>query len=144
MAPTSTDPDGRQPGTLPTIGISLPLPLWNQRGGEVASAAVRGWSRAQAELAYARRESDARVARARRELAAAQVRVARDRRLLVNAQRVAAMALTAYAEGAAGMPTVLEARRSARDAVARYVDDLATAQAAAAYLRLHTLTATLP
>ena len=43
-----------------------------------------------------------------------------------------------------GSPTVLEAQRTARDAVARYVDDLATAQTAAAYLRLHTLTATLP
>ena len=137
------DPTGAEPGTLPTIGISLPLPLWNQRGGEVA-AAKAGLARAQAELSFARRESDARVAQARRELAAAQLRVERDRRLLTSAQRVASMSLTAYAEGAAGLPTVLEAQRTARDAVARYVDDLATAQTAAAYLRLHTLTATLP
>lgn len=137
------DPSGAEPGTLPTVGISLPLPLWNQHGGERAAARA-GLARAQAELAYAHRESDARVARARRELAAAQVRVARDRKLLTSAQRVASMSLTAYAEGAAGLPTVLEAQRSARDAVARYVDDLAAAQTAAAYLRLHTLTATLP
>jgi len=137
------DPTGAEPGTLPTFGISLPLPLWNQRGGEVA-AAKAGLARAEAELAYARRESGARIARARRELAAAQLRVERDRRLLASAQRVASMSLTAYAEGAAGLPTVLEAQRSARDAVARYLDDLATAQTAAAYVRLHTLTATLP
>ena len=137
------DPSGAEPGTLPTIGISLPLPLWNQRGGEKAAARA-GLARAQAALAFARRESDARVARARRELWAAALRVDRDRRLLASAQRVASMSLTAYAEGAAGLPTVLEAQRSARDAVARYLDDLAAEQTAAAYLRLHTLTATLP
>ena len=108
------------------------------------AAAKAGLARAEAELAYARRESGARIARARRELAAAQLRVERDRRLLASAQRVASMSLTAYAEGAAGLPTVHEAQRSARDAVARYLDDLATAQTAAAYLRMHTLTATLP
>ena len=98
------DPSGAEPGTLPTIGISLPLPLWNQRGGERAVARA-GLVRAQAELAYARRESDAQVARARRELAAAEIRVERDRRLLASAQKVASMSLTAYAEGAAGLPT---------------------------------------
>jgi cobalt-zinc-cadmium efflux system outer membrane protein len=134
------DPSGAEPGVLPTIGISLPLPLWNRRGGEIALARA-GLGRAQAELARARRESDARIARGRRELDAAIARVARDQRLLASAQRVAQMSLTAYAEGAAALSTVLEAQRTARDAVARYVDDLAAAQTAAALLRLHTLTA---
>ena len=137
------DPSGAEPGTLPLFGISLPLPLWNQRGGEIA-AANAVLTRSQEELAQARRESAAHIARARRELTAALMRVARDQRLLASARHVAAMSLTAYAEGAAGLPTVLEAQRSASDAFGRYVDDLAAAQNAAAILRLHTLTATTP
>ena len=54
------------------------------------------------------------------------------------------MSLTAYAEGAAANATVLEAQRTARDAFGRWVDDLAAAQNAAALLRLHTLTASVP
>ena len=134
------DPSGAEPGVLPTFGISLPLPLWNQHGGEIALAKA-GLGRAQAELAQARRESDARIARARRELDAALARVGRDQKLLASAQRVAQMSFTAYAEGAAGLVTVLEAQKVARDAMARYVDDVAAAQIAAALLRLHTLTA---
>ncbi|HUO52658.1 MAG TPA: hypothetical protein VMT93_09070, partial [Gemmatimonadaceae bacterium] len=65
-------------------------------------------------------------------------------RVLASARRVAAMALTAYAEGAAPLPTVLEAQRTARDAFGRYVDDLAAVEIAAALLRLRTLTAPLP
>jgi cobalt-zinc-cadmium efflux system outer membrane protein len=134
------DPSGSEPGVLPTFGISLPLPLWNQHGGEIALAKA-GLGRAQAELAQARRESDARIARARRELAAAIARVTRDQKLLASAQRVAQMSFTAYAEGATGLVTALESQKIARDAVARYVEDVAAAQTAAALLRLHTLTA---
>ncbi len=137
------DPSGAEPGLLPMVGITLPLPLWNQHGGEIAAARA-GLARAQAELATARRESEARIARARRQLDAAIARVDRDKRLLASAERVAAMSLRAYAEGAAGLPTVLEAHRAARDALVRYVDDLAAAQNAAALLRLHTMTATTP
>jgi hypothetical protein len=77
-------------------------------------------------------------------LEAAVARVARDQRLLASADRVARMSLTAYAEGAAGIPTVLEAQRTARDALGHYVDDLAAAQNAAALLTLQTLTADQP
>jgi hypothetical protein len=51
------------------------------------------------------------------------------------------MSFTAYAEGATGLVTALESQKIARDAVARYVEDVAAAQTAAALLRLHTLTA---
>jgi cobalt-zinc-cadmium efflux system outer membrane protein len=134
------DPTGAEPGVLPNFGVSLPLPLWSHRTGEIALAQA-GVYRAQAELAQARRESDARIARARRDLAAANARVARDGNVLTAARRVASMSLTAYAEGAAGIPTVLEAQRTARDAVAHYLDDLAAAQIAYALLTLHTLPA---
>jgi cobalt-zinc-cadmium efflux system outer membrane protein len=137
------DPTGAEPGFLPTIGITVPLPLWSRRSGEIAVAQA-GVFRAQAEFARAQRESQAAIARARRELEAAVARVARDQRLLASADRVARMSLTAYAEGAAGIPTVLEAQRTARDALGHYVDDLAAAQNAAALLTLQTLTADQP
>ena len=47
----------------------------------------------------------------------------RDSALVLRAQRVAARALTAYAEGASALPAVLEARRSAREVLAQYIDD---------------------
>jgi cobalt-zinc-cadmium efflux system outer membrane protein len=134
------DPSGAEPGILPVVGVSLPLPLWYRRNGEIGLAQA-GVYRAQAELAQARRESDAAIARARRDLAAANARVARDGNVLASARRVASMSLTAYAEGAAGIPTVLEAQRTARDAVAHYLDDLAAAQIAFALLTLHSLPA---
>ncbi len=134
------DPSGAEPGLLPVFGISLPLPLWSRRTGEIGLAQA-GVYRAQAELAEARRESNAAIARARRDLAAAIARVARDGNVLASARRVASMSLTAYAEGAAGIPTVLEAQRTARDAVAHYLDDLAAAQIAFELLTLHTMPA---
>src|SRR5439155_380293 len=67
-------------------------------------------------------------------------RVERDRRLLSSADRVAAMSLQAYAEGVVALPNVLEAQRNAREALARYVDDVAAANDAAAAVRLLTAT----
>ena len=46
------------------------------------------------------------------------------------------MSLTAYREGAATLANVLEARRSARDVLAQYIDDLANAWVATAELRV--------
>ncbi|HKV72512.1 MAG TPA: hypothetical protein VJN62_14760, partial [Gemmatimonadales bacterium] len=53
-----------------------------------------------------------------------------------SADSVAAMFLTAYAEGAVSLPDVLEAQRNAREALARYVDDLALANTAVGFVRL--------
>ncbi len=129
---------GEPPGTLlPTIGLSLPLPLFNWHGGEVAQARAAR-DRAQASLDVTRRESAAAVARARRVLVAALERVSRGRRLLASADRVAAMSLQAYAEGAIPLANVLEAQRNARDALGRYIDDLAFANDARGALRLLT------
>ncbi|HEV8305070.1 MAG TPA: TolC family protein [Gemmatimonadales bacterium] len=131
------DPAGSSPALLPTIGLAFPLPLFNWNGGEVARA-VAARDRAQAELDRVRRETDAAVARARRELAAARARLRRDAGLLASADRVAAMSLQAYAEGAVALANVLEAQRNAREALGRYIDDLAAADVAAAALRLLT------
>ena len=57
-----------------------------------------------------------------------------------SATRIAAMSLTAYREGAQGLPAVLEAQRNARDILSQYVDDLATAWIAIATIGLFNLT----
>src|SRR5207245_961674 len=58
--------------------------------------------------------------------------------LLASADRVAAMSLQAYAEGAIPLANVLEAQRNAREALGRYIDDLAAAHTAIALVRLMT------
>lgn len=128
------DPTGPS-GSLPTVGLSVPLPLFNWNGGEVAQAAAAR-DRAQATLDAVRREAGASLVRARRALVVARARLERDRRMLSGADRVAAMSLQAYAEGAVALPSVLEAQRTAREALARFIDDLAAANDAAGAVRL--------
>ncbi|HYK83197.1 MAG TPA: TolC family protein [Gemmatimonadales bacterium] len=123
------------PGLLPTIGLSLALPLFNWNGGEVAQAAAAR-DRARANLDLVERQTAAERARVERGRAAALARLARDRRLLASADRVAAMALQAYAEGAVALQNVLEAQRNAREALGRYIDDVAASVDAAAAVRL--------
>ena len=130
------DPTG-QPGLLPTFGVSLALPLFNWNGGEVAQARAAR-DRARASLDLTQRRSAAEVARAERGLAEARARLARDGRLLASADRVAAISLQAYAEGAVALPNVLEAQRNARDALGRYIDDVAAARVIAASVELVT------
>jgi outer membrane protein, heavy metal efflux system len=128
------DPTGPA-GALPTVGLAFPLPLFNRNGGEAAQASAAR-DRARATLDAVRRETSASLARAQREFALARARLERDARLLAGADRVAAMSLQAYAEGAVALPGVLEAQRSAREALARYIDDVAAANDAAAAIRL--------
>jgi len=130
------DPTGPG-GDLPTVGLSLPLPLFNWNGGEVAQAAAAR-DRAQANLDLVRRETEAELTRARRALTLALARLERDRLLLFSADRVAAMSLQAYAEGAIALANVLEAQRNAREALARYIEDVAAANNAAGAVRLFT------
>ncbi|PYO63587.1 MAG: hypothetical protein DMD28_01715 [Gemmatimonadetes bacterium] len=130
------DPTGPG-GLLPFIGLSLPLPLFNWNGGEVARARATR-DRAQANLDLVRRESAAEAAGTRRRFAASLARVARDQLLLAGADRVAGMALQAYAEGAVPLANVLEAQRNAREALGRYIEDVRAANNAAATVRLLT------
>jgi outer membrane protein, heavy metal efflux system len=131
--------DPAAPGILPTFGLSLPLPIFDRNRGPIAQA-VAERERARAELTLAQVESQTLIARARRERSIALSKVDRDRRLVASANRVAAMSLTAYREGASSLPNVLEAQRNARDVLAQYVDDLAAAWIATALLRVATLT----
>jgi outer membrane protein, heavy metal efflux system len=135
--------DPTQPFPLPTVGLSIPVPLFNRNHGEVDLATAKR-DRAMAELEVARRESAAQIARARQELRAALGRVRRDLALLDAATHLAARTLTAFAEGAIALPNVLEAQHSVRDALGQYVDDLGAASRAAAAVRLFTLTTSRP
>src|SRR5437016_11775244 len=117
------DPTAPAGTVLPTFGVSLPFPLFNWNGGEIGQARAAR-DRAQAQLDLTRRQSAADLSRARRLLAAALERVTRGRRLLASADRVAAMSLRAYAEGAIPLANVLEAQRNAREALGRYIDDV--------------------
>jgi len=119
------------------IGVSLSLPLFNRNGGEIAQATAAR-DRAQANFDLVGRESAAERSRAERGFTAAMARLERNRRLLASADRVAAMSLQAYAEGAVPLANVLEAQRNAREALGRYIDDVAAANDAAASLRLLT------
>jgi len=135
--------DPAEHGLLPAFGIAVPLPLFNLNGGQVAAASAER-DRARAELELARRESDAAVARARRDLGVALDRVRRDTALVSGADRVAAMSLTAYGEGAVALPSVLEAQRQARELLAGLIDDLAAANTAASAVRLFTASEAAP
>jgi cobalt-zinc-cadmium efflux system outer membrane protein len=127
-------------GVLPTFGFSIPLPLLNRNRGPIAQAEAER-ERARAELALALFQTQAAIGRARRERAVALEKLQRDRVLVESANRVVAMSLVAYREGAQGLPAVLEAQRNARDILSQYITDLADAWIATATLRLYSLTA---
>jgi cobalt-zinc-cadmium efflux system outer membrane protein len=132
------DPSGDEPGVLPLVGISIPLPFLTHNRGPIALAEAER-DRAESELELARLEARIRISRAERERTIALAKVDRDRRLVTSANRVAALALTAYREGASSLPNVLEAQRNAREILAQYVDDLASVWIANAALRVYRL-----
>lgn len=135
------DPGGQGNAILPAIGIAMPLPLFNQNAGGVQAAQAQR-DRAQAELAQTRIDVNAALAQARRTLAVATARATRSRALVDGANRVAALSLVAYREGAAPLSSVLEAQRTARETLAQYVNDVAAAYNAASLAELLARTAT--
>jgi cobalt-zinc-cadmium efflux system outer membrane protein len=135
--------DPSEPGVLPTFGVSIPLPLLNRNRGPIALAEAER-ERARAELALARFETQSAIGRATRSRTLALDKIQRDRVLVESAARIAAMSLTAYREGAQGLPAVLEAQRNAREILSQYIDDLAEAWIATATLRLYNLTPLTP
>jgi outer membrane protein, heavy metal efflux system len=135
--------DPSQPGILPTFGLGVGIPLFDRNRGPIAQAEAERF-RAQAELTLARVEAKNALAHALRERENALAKVTRDRVLVASAERVAAMSLTAYREGAQALPNVLEAQRSARDVMAQFIDDLTAAWVATAELRVFSLTPASP
>ncbi len=131
------DPGGTGNNVLPSFGLALPLPLFNRNKASVAIAESQR-RRADATLKLAESELAAATARAVRALAVASSRASRSQALQGSAQRVAALSLLAYQEGAATLPAVLEAQRTAREARSQYLDDVATARIAAGLVQLLT------
>ena len=131
--------DPSEPGVLPTFGVAIPLPIFNRNRGGIAQAKA-DQARARAELELARLETKTAIGRAQRQRSMALERIRRDQVLIESASRVVAMSLTAYREGAQGLPAVLEAQRNAREILSQYIDDIAEAWIATATLRLYNLT----
>jgi cobalt-zinc-cadmium efflux system outer membrane protein len=131
--------DPGQPGLLPTVGLSIPLPLLNRNRGPIAQAEAER-ERARAQLALTLFETQATVGRAARQRSVALEKLQRDALLVESANRIVAMSLVAYREGAQALATVLEAQRNARDILSQYVSDLADVWIATATLRLYALT----
>ncbi len=134
-------PGGDERGLLPTVGLSIPLPLLSRNRGPILSADAER-ERAGAELALARLESQAQIAQAQRARQVASAKVERDQLLLESANRVVAMSIQAYQEGQAPLTSVLEAQRSAREVMLQYIDDVTTAWIETSAVRLFTLTPT--
>ena len=134
------DPGGAGDRLLPVIGFSLPVPFFNRNEGPIAVADAER-DRARAELSLARVESEGSIARILRQRDLALDRVVRNRDLVTSAERVAAMSLAAFREGAAPLASVLDAQRTARDVLATSVDDMARARIAVATANVLTLIA---
>jgi len=137
------DPSGSEPGYLPLIGLSMPLPLFNKNQGPIAEARADR-DKAQAQLAATRLEVRQRLVEGVREREQLIAKIARDRDLVIRAQRVADRSLTAYREGASALPAVLEARRSAREVLGQYIDDVAALLTVNTELRALTQTVSVP
>ncbi len=134
------DPGGAGNRILPVVGFSLPVPIFNRNAGPIAVADAER-DRARAQLALAQLETDAAIARILRERDLALDRVQRNRALVSSAERVAAMSLAAFREGAAPLASVLDAQRTARDIIGKSVDDVARARIAVATATVLTLIA---
>ena len=136
------DPEGDN-GILPTLGLSLTLPIWSRNGGAIAEAKAQV-QRAAADLALARQEADLAIAEGARARALSIDRLEQDRVAVAAAQQVARGSLTAYSEGAYPLTSVIEEQRSARDALRQYLEDLASAQTADAAFSLASAAGVLP
>lgn len=126
-------------GPLPTVGFTLPLPLFNRNNASIQLSQAEV-VRAQGDLAFARIEQQALVLTANRDLLASRARLTRSAQLVRSANRIASMSLTAYREGAAPIATVLDAQRSAREALTQYAEDVAAVRIADSVLHFVTLT----
>ena len=125
---------------LPTVGMSLPLPLLTRNGGDVRLATVER-ERAIATLDIVRRDAAAALATSLRTRELASLRVTQTRDLLASAERVAAFTLVAYREGEVALSFVLEATRRARDLRDGYITALSELVASQAGVRLYSLLA---
>lgn len=125
--------DPSLPGrTLWLFGLSLPLPVWNQSGGEVEAASARS-VQANAALAEARLDAERQVAEAdlRLRQAAARALIANDS-LVPAGRRLAAQSVRAYQLGETGLLPVLDVLRAQRELESAALEDLLAFQEALA------------
>jgi len=132
------EPGGTGNQLLPTIGFSIPFPLFNRNGAGILAAQAQR-DRASAQLSLARVELNAALSLAERERTIARARLERTQTLVGVADRVAGLSLLAYREGASTLPVVLEAQRSARDTRTQSVEAMGALRTATARLRLLSL-----
>ena len=131
------DPTGSERGVLPTVGVVLPIPLFNRNAGAIAAARA-DVAKTQADLAIARLNASTTLSRAYRMRTVADARIARDRTILDAATRNVTMTERGFAEGQMAIGDVLEARRAQHDAQSQYVTDLVAANVGAAMVRVLT------
>ncbi len=131
------DPTGAEKGLLPTLGVALPIPLFNHNRGAVEAAHAEV-TRAEASLQLAKLDASAQLARAHRTQTVTESRIVRDRSILDAATRNVSLAEQAFAAGEMAIGNILETRREQHDAQAQYVTDLVSANVAAALVRVLT------
>jgi len=117
------DPTTGSNRKFPVLGLSLPIPLFDRSRGTIAAARA-ALQKLELQRNLARDETAEAVIAAERARAAAEIRIERSRELKEHARRVVQMTMRGYQEGAFPLTTVLEARRTARDALRQYVQDL--------------------
>lgn len=127
--------DPALPGGGPALwlfGLSLPLPVWNRSGGELAAAAARS-VQANTQLAETRLAIDQQVAEAalRVRQAALRALVAADS-LVPAGRRLRAQVVLAYRLGETGVLPVLDALRAEREIESAALEDLLAFQEARA------------
>ena len=130
-------------GLLPTVGFALPLPLFNRNAASIQVARAER-ERAQASVQVAKLAQAYALSNAVRDAQSAGARAGRSSQLVASANRIAALSLVAYREGAAGLSAALDAQRAAREALSQYVDDVATSRIAGSVLRFYMLTSVVP
>ena len=137
MVGFETANQGGPGGALPTVGIALPIPLFNRNGAGVGAARA-DVARAQAQFTLVQLEAASAVLTARREADAARLRAQRSAALVASADRISTLSLLAYREGASTLLVVLEAQRAARETLGQYFDDVAASRTATSRLELLT------
>lgn len=117
-----------------TIGLSVPIPVWNRNQGRIAAATAELGS-AQQEVGRVENDLAERVASAFREFAAARQRADRYRLgILPKAREAYELSLRAYQGGQFEYLRVLEAQRAISSANLEYVRALADAWKSASIL----------
>jgi cobalt-zinc-cadmium efflux system outer membrane protein len=128
------DPSGSEAGLLPTVGLSIPLPVFD-RGRARVQEGTAALERATAERTALARAAEGALEAARRRWDAALRLLAEDEGTVEDAEQIAMQTREAYREGAYPLVSVMEAQRTARDVLRRRIEHLVAGREAAATYR---------